>query len=106
LPSDLSISSFNVLITLTNTTTELYDNNGGGYPVQDSIMLQSPQSCLSQATGVNDTVNLTVVAAVSTVLDIYEKDSYPENFKFYLKIIKIVEIETTPDLANYFLGPQ
>jgi Peroxidase len=63
IPSDTSISSFNVVIDLVGGGTELYDNNGNGFPVQDSIMLQSPQSCLNQG-------NLKVVAAVSNVLDI------------------------------------
>lgn len=65
LPSDTSISSFNVIIDLVGGGSELHDNNGGGFPVQDSIMLQSPQSCSSQG-------NLTVVAAVSTMLCIHE----------------------------------
>ncbi|KAI4209402.1 MAG: hypothetical protein LQ351_007661 [Letrouitia transgressa] len=57
LPSSISISSFTVLITLTSGTTETYDNNGNGFPVQDRIMLQSPQSCVTGN-------KLTVVAAV------------------------------------------
>jgi hypothetical protein len=40
-------------------------------------MLQSPQSCLSQTPDGNGNVNLTVVAAVSTILDIYKKYPYP-----------------------------
>jgi hypothetical protein len=63
IPSDTSISSFNVVIDLVGGGTELYDNNESGFPIQDSIMLQSPQSCLNQG-------NLIVVAAVSNVLDI------------------------------------
>jgi hypothetical protein len=65
LPSDTSISSFNVIINLVGGGSELYNNSGTGFPVQDSIMLQSPQSCLNQG-------NLTVVAAVSTILGIHE----------------------------------
>lgn len=53
-----------MLITLTGGATELYDNNGGGFAVQDSIMLQSPQSCLSLTDG---KVALTIVAAVSII---------------------------------------
>ncbi|KAB2569182.1 WSC domain containing protein [Lasiodiplodia theobromae] len=47
IPSDSSISSFNVLITLTSGETELHDNNGNSFPLQNSIIFQSPQSCLS-----------------------------------------------------------
>ncbi|OJD31369.1 wsc domain containing protein [Diplodia corticola] len=57
IPSDSSISSFNVLITLTSGETQLYDNDGSGFPVQDSIIFQSPQSCLSGTT-------LSITAAV------------------------------------------
>jgi len=57
IPSDSGISSFNVVIT-TNSGTGNYNNNGAGYPIQDAIMLQSPQSC------VDGTGKLTVVAAV------------------------------------------
>jgi hypothetical protein len=67
LPSDTSISSFNVIIDLASGGSELHDNNGTGFPVQDSIMVQSPQSCLNQG-------NLTVVAAVSTILGIHDID--------------------------------
>jgi len=63
IPSDTSMSSFNVVIDLVGGGTELYNNGGTGFPVQDSIMLQTPQSCLNQG-------NLTVVAAVSNTLDI------------------------------------
>lgn len=67
--SDTSISSFNVIINLVGGGGELHNNNGTGFPVQDSIMLQSPQSCLNQG-------NLTVVAAVSTILGIHEMGFY------------------------------
>ncbi|MCJ1472308.1 hypothetical protein MMC13_000955 [Lambiella insularis] len=58
LPSSTSISAFNVFITLTGGATELHDNNGNGFPVHDTIMLQSSQSCMTL------TGSLTVVAAV------------------------------------------
>jgi hypothetical protein len=59
LPVATSISSFNVLITSTSGTTQTYNNNGsGGFPVSDSVIVQTPQSCVSNG-------NLTVVAAVS-----------------------------------------
>ncbi|RFU34935.1 hypothetical protein B7463_g1422, partial [Scytalidium lignicola] len=64
LPSSTSISSFNVLITLTSGATELHNNNGGGFPVQDSIMFQSPQSCLGTTTDANGNNAMTIVAAV------------------------------------------
>ena len=57
IPTSSSISAFNVVITLVGGTTELHNNNGAGFPVQDTIMLQSPQSCLNSN-------GLTVVAAV------------------------------------------
>ncbi|KAL1646610.1 hypothetical protein SLS58_003196 [Diplodia intermedia] len=50
IPSDSSISSFNVVVTLSSGETELHDNNGSGFPLQDSIIFQSPQSCLSGTT--------------------------------------------------------
>ncbi|KAG7009839.1 WSC domain-containing protein [Physcia stellaris] len=57
LPSTSSISGFNVVVTYTSGATETYNNGGAGFPVQDQIMLQSSQSCLSSN-------KLTVVAAV------------------------------------------
>jgi len=39
--------------------TEIFGNGGAGYPIQDQIMLQTPQSCVDAGGG------LTVVAAVS-----------------------------------------
>ncbi|KAL8696378.1 MAG: hypothetical protein Q9224_002825 [Gallowayella concinna] len=59
--SQTSISAFNVLITLTSGATESYDNNGSGYPIQDTVMLQSPQSCVTDSNGKK---LLTVAAAV------------------------------------------
>ena len=63
IPTSSSISTFNVLITLVGGGTELHNNNGEGFPVQDTIMLQSPQSCLNSN-------GLTVVAAV--------RDQFPQ----------------------------
>jgi hypothetical protein len=54
------ISSFAVTIDMVDGTTESFDNNGNLYPMTDAIILQQPQSCLSQASGA-----LTVTAAVS-----------------------------------------
>lgn len=47
IPSQTSISAFNALITLTSGAAETYDNNGNGYPIQDTVMLQAPQSCIT-----------------------------------------------------------
>ncbi|CUA76304.1 hypothetical protein RSOLAG22IIIB_12186 [Rhizoctonia solani] len=58
------ISHFNVSVTNTTTGLEtIYDNNGNGYPVQDNIIFQSPQSCLVFRNGGGDP-NLTLTAAV------------------------------------------
>ncbi|KAL8866076.1 MAG: hypothetical protein Q9198_009051, partial [Flavoplaca austrocitrina] len=59
--SQSSISSFTVLITLASGATESYDNNGAGFPMQDTIMLQKPQSCVTDSGGQK---LLTVTAAV------------------------------------------
>ncbi|KAI4265860.1 MAG: hypothetical protein L6R38_009135, partial [Xanthoria sp. 2 TBL-2021] len=59
--SQSSISSFNVLITLASGATETYDNNGSGYLMQDTVMLQAPQSCVTDSNGQK---LLTVTAAV------------------------------------------
>lgn len=58
LEADTSISSFNVLVTLTGGSTQVFDNNGNGFKVDDTIIYQSPQSCL------DGSGKLTVVAAV------------------------------------------
>ncbi|KAF2475461.1 heme peroxidase [Lindgomyces ingoldianus] len=58
LSADTSISSFNVVITLPGGSTEVHNNNGNGFKVDDGVIFQSPQSCLD-ATG-----KLTIVAAV------------------------------------------
>jgi hypothetical protein len=47
-----------VLVTDTSGTVETFNNNGGGFPISDSVIVQTPQSCLSNG-------NLTVLAAVS-----------------------------------------
>jgi len=47
-----------VLVNLVGGTTETYDNNGSGYPVSDSVVVLTPQSCYTAG-------NLTIVAAVS-----------------------------------------
>ncbi|TVY18408.1 WSC domain-containing protein, partial [Lachnellula arida] len=57
LPADSSISSFTVAVTYTTGATQTYDNNGNGFPIEDSVIVQTPQSCQSNG-------NLTVIAAV------------------------------------------
>lgn len=46
-----SISSFTVTITKSDGTTESFTNGGSGFPVQDNLLLQSPQTC-SQTPGI------------------------------------------------------
>jgi hypothetical protein len=57
LPASTSISSFNVAITA-GGSTQTFDNNGNGFKVDDTVIFQSPQSCL------DGSGKLTVVAAV------------------------------------------
>jgi len=61
LPSSTSISSFTVLVTDTSGTVETFNNNGAGFPISDSVIVQTPQSCLSNG-------NITVLAAVRATL--------------------------------------
>ena len=57
LPASTSISSFTVAITA-GGATQTFDNNGNGFKVDDTVIFQSPQSCLDSSG------KLTVVAAV------------------------------------------
>jgi len=57
LPSTTSISSFTVSVTDTSCTVETFNNNGAGFPISDSLIVQTPQSCLSNG-------NINVLAAV------------------------------------------
>ncbi|CAG8960213.1 hypothetical protein HYFRA_00012731 [Hymenoscyphus fraxineus] len=57
IPASSSISSFTVAVAETGGLTTTFSNNGGGFPIQDTVIVQSSQSCLSNG-------NLTVVAAV------------------------------------------
>ena len=59
IPASSGISSFAVIIHYTDGSKEELDNNGEGYPLQDAILLQLPQSCLRGSSGA-----LTVTAAV------------------------------------------
>jgi hypothetical protein len=58
-PAASGISSFTITVNNADGTSKLYDNNGNGYPLQDDILFQAPQSCVTGSTGA-----LTVVAAV------------------------------------------
>lgn len=57
LSADTSISSFNVIVTISGGNTETWNNNGNGFKVDDSIIYQAPQSCL------DGSGKLTVIAA-------------------------------------------
>jgi hypothetical protein len=61
IPVETSISSFTVQVTTTSGST-VYNNNGAGFPVEDSIIFQSPESCLT--TGSNGNNALTITALV------------------------------------------
>ncbi|TEA17549.1 WSC domain-containing protein [Colletotrichum sidae] len=58
-PTSSGISSFTITVNMKDGSSKLYDNNGNGYPVQDGVFLQSPQSCLDKSAGTG-----TFVAAV------------------------------------------
>lgn len=60
---DAGVSHFNVSIA-TAAGVEEYDNGGAGFPIDDSVLLQTPQSCLIQELDANGNWNLTAVAAV------------------------------------------
>ncbi|KAL1842674.1 hypothetical protein VTK73DRAFT_3070 [Phialemonium thermophilum] len=67
------ISSFTVALHLSDSTTQIYDNNGHSYPITDAVLLQTPQSCLLQGTGAltvsalvrNDRTSLPVTLGVT-----------------------------------------
>lgn len=44
-PTTTSISSFTVTITKSDGSVETFNNGGAGFPVQDTLLLQSPQTC-------------------------------------------------------------
>ncbi|KAL8996539.1 MAG: hypothetical protein Q9188_006548 [Gyalolechia gomerana] len=83
IPSQSSVSAFNVLITLASGGTELYDNNGQGYPIQDNVMLQVPQSCVVGNT-------LTVTAAVRS----------PASSANLVLSLKVARTVITPELQS------
>lgn len=51
IPTSSGISSFTVIVSLNDGTSESYDNNGNSYPLSDAVILQKPQSCLLQSSG-------------------------------------------------------
>lgn len=74
IPSNTGISSFTCALRFVDGTTEYFDNNGAWFPIQDALLLQSPQSCLSGSH------ELTVTAAV---LD--EQSTVPVRLVVYQK---------------------
>ncbi|QRV79935.1 manganese peroxidase 2 [Ceratobasidium sp. AG-Ba] len=60
------ISGFNVSVTSASGVEKVYNNNGVGYPLQDTLIYQQPQSCLVQQADANGNWNLTMTAAVRT----------------------------------------
>jgi hypothetical protein len=60
IPAVLSISSFSVIVAESGGLTTTFSNNGGGFPVQDSVIVLLPQSCSTNG-------NLQVTAAVSNI---------------------------------------
>ncbi|OKL57192.1 hypothetical protein UA08_07338 [Talaromyces atroroseus] len=63
LPANTSISTFIVQVTADGNTVT-YDNNGNGYPIQDNILFQNPQSCIANSSDSNGNYKMTVTAAV------------------------------------------
>lgn len=59
IPAASGISSFTITVNNADGSSKLYDNNGNGYPLQDDILFQAPQSCVTGSSGA-----FTVVAAV------------------------------------------
>ncbi|KAI0403627.1 hypothetical protein F4802DRAFT_598825 [Xylaria palmicola] len=62
IPASSGISSFTLTVNMASGTPQDYDNNGNGYPMQDAIFMQKPQSCLLEG-------KLKVVAAVRNDLN-------------------------------------
>lgn len=59
IPVSTGISSFVVSVNHADGTKQAADNNGNGYPIQDTILFQRPQSCVLGSSGA-----ATLVAAV------------------------------------------
>ncbi|TGJ86013.1 hypothetical protein E0Z10_g2742 [Xylaria hypoxylon] len=73
IPASSGISSFTLTLNMASGTSEVYDNNGESYVIQDAIIMQKPQSCLLEG-------DLKVVAAVRNDLD-----SLPVNLQLSYK---------------------
>ena len=70
-------SGFTVQVTAGDNTVT-YNNNGDGYPVQDNILFQSPQSCIANSSDSNGNYKMTITAAVSTT-DVIRLDGMDSN---------------------------
>jgi hypothetical protein len=61
---NFGISKFNIhLLTLSTRNTIIYDNSGGGFPIQDTLLFQQAHSCLD-TTIIDGKMALTITAAV------------------------------------------
>ncbi|POS81351.1 hypothetical protein DHEL01_v200232 [Diaporthe helianthi] len=76
IPIDTGISSFIVILILTNGTRLLFDNNGQEYPMQDAVLLLRRQTCLLQHTG-----QINVTAAVRN-----DRNDLPTNLTISYKV--------------------
>lgn len=74
IPSKTGISSFTCTLRFVDGTARYFDNNGAWFQVQDAILFQTPQSCLSGGS------KLTVTAAVRN-----ERSSNPVTLVVYQK---------------------
>ncbi|OTA98466.1 hypothetical protein M426DRAFT_325969 [Hypoxylon sp. CI-4A] len=60
-----SISKFHIHLETPSTgAVELFDNGGNGFPIDDSVLFQGPQSCLVTTSGPDYQGTLTISAAV------------------------------------------
>ncbi|KAI1342660.1 heme peroxidase [Xylariaceae sp. FL0016] len=82
------ISSFTITLKMASGTTQVVDNNGNSYPMQDAILLQAPQSCLLSG-------NLTVTAAVRN-----DRSSQPVNMFLSYKTPTGNSNQPIPTLKN------
>ena len=89
-----------------NRAKEVHDNNGVGFPIQDTILLQAPESCLSLTVDANGNNNLTVVAAVRNTQPT-PSVSLDMTFKVPRTGIIVPALSTTsvPMAKKYTVGP-
>ncbi|KAF2668728.1 heme peroxidase [Microthyrium microscopicum] len=66
IPASSSISSFRVIVTFSNGGNHINNNNGLGFPVQDTVLYQRAQSCVSGTPDSSGNLALTITAAVLT----------------------------------------